>query len=99
MFKLNRLENEWGGRRSPVLYALLMFVRTTESYDQTLRRCRYERNRTARNPLFVARLLRLTDERTMPLMMIQGHIGMQLGHLFRTFERAGVNFQAVTVHV
>jgi hypothetical protein len=53
-------------------------------------------DRHAHSDEYVASLLYLVDERPVPISTLQKSIHLQLGHLFRTLDRAGVEFRAHT---
>lgn len=56
-------------------------------------------HRHARNQEYVAALLYLLDERTLPVAELQPVIDLQLGHLYRQLKRAGVEFAAESVGI
>ena len=75
----------------------LLALKDRETYfENWLRLASKEDERHAHDNSFVARLLYLVDERPIPISALQKSIGMQLGHLFRNFDRAGVVFRAHT---
>lgn len=106
---LSRLEFEWrnvaqlpreiDGRwvDMPALAAALLELKARKTYTEVWRDLALGVHaRHAHNEDFVLHLLYLVDERPVPVSVLQRSIGMQLGHLFRTLERAGVEFRAHT---
>ncbi len=106
---LNRLSLEWrafslndftlGDRTVSMrrLYQRVLAIKARETYAQVwLSLVTGRHHRHAHNEEYVARLLVLLDDRPIPINPLQRSIGLQLGHLFRTLERAGVDFRAHT---
>lgn len=52
--------------------------------------------RHAGNEEYISRLIYLVDERPVPISVLQRSVSLQLGHLFRTLDRADVDFRAHT---
>lgn len=107
--QIRRLSVEWRNIDAPdqldgermvsmqALKAKLLELKRTHTYrDIWLELAGREHERHAHSDEYVARLLYLVDERCVPVSLLQHTIGLQLGHIFRTFDRAGVVFRAHT---
>ncbi len=79
------------------LYQRVLAIKRREPYSRTWASLVLgKHHRHAHNEEYIARLLVLLDDRPIPINPLQRSIGLQLGHLFRTLERAGVDFRAHT---
>lgn len=99
---LNRLKVEWSNIFSdemrPLLLRLLK-LKETHTYQQVwMELCRRDHRRYAHEIEYVSRLLYIADERPLPVVIMQHAIGIEQGHMYRTFERAGVEWKASTAN-
>lgn len=95
---LGFLASEWINRGHPsmaALHAALLALKGEKSYQAVMNDLALQKlRRHAHDVEYVTHLLYLVDERRLPIVSLQPIVGIQQGHLYRTFIRAGVEFVA-----